>query len=167
MDRERRKSTREREAAIQETSVRVSASTSASVADVLGRQFAENVGEVRNLRQAIVANTGRLNALWEESQSGKQKRQDVRDRLNGYVGMSNSVFGLCHAVGPPNHGETSAQVCLDDARQWTSSVAGYISGSLGDLYLNRFEPAGLPNNSEVAQLTGIDSNLDARIAAQV
>src|ERR1700736_1050162 len=53
MEHERRtaesKAVKDREAAIQETSVRVAASTSASVADVLGRQFAETVAEVRGM----------------------------------------------------------------------------------------------------------------------
>src|ERR1700733_11250603 len=56
MEYERRKSTRERteekhqaaidrEAAIRETSVQVAARNSATVADILGRQFADNVTE--------------------------------------------------------------------------------------------------------------------------
>jgi hypothetical protein len=73
MECERRKAIVEREAAIQETSERVATRTSASVSDVLGRQFAETVGEVRNMRSATVANTAQVHALWEETQTGKQK----------------------------------------------------------------------------------------------
>jgi hypothetical protein len=167
MERERRKAIVEREAAIQETSERVAVRTSASVSDVLGRQFAETLSEVRNMKLATIASTAEVHALFAETQTGKQKRQDVKEQLRRYVGMSNWVLVTCKTVSPPGRGGTNAQVCINDARAWVLGPTGYISGSLGELYLNRFGQAGLPGNTETPSVTGVDPTLDRNTASEV
>lgn len=149
MERERRKAIVEREAAIQETSERVATRTSVNVSAVLGKQFAETVAEVRSMRQATVASTAEVHALFAETQTGKQKRQKVKENLNRYIGMNNSVTGPCHNTSPPGRGGTSAQICIDSAREWISMATGYISGSLGELYVNRFYQAGSRHNGDL------------------
>jgi hypothetical protein len=170
MEHERRtaesKAVKDREAAIQETSVRVASRTSASVSDVLGRLFAENVAEIRNMKKYTVGSAAEVHAIWQRDQTGEQKRQDVKEQLNRYIGMNTYVLGPCGNTSPPGRGGTSAESCLDSAREWKSMATGYISGSLGELYLHRFEQAGLRRNGE-APPTGVDVNLDPHTRSEV
>jgi hypothetical protein len=162
---EQRKAAIDREAAIQETSARVSASTVASVSDVLGRQFAKTLSEVRGMRKDTVASAAEVHAIWQRDQTGEQKRQDIRDRLQGYASASGSPSLKCSMVSAPGRGGTSAQSCIDDARAWIEGTTGYISGSLGEKYVSRFRQAGARGNSEAPNLE--PSYLDPNIAVRV
>jgi hypothetical protein len=174
---ERHKSTAERETAVEESAAKTAA--------ILGKQYAASdasqklrIGElegfiqsqgkdVRDVKKYTVASTAEIHALFEQNQTGKQKRQDVKEQLRRYVGMSNMVLGTCRTVSPPGRGGTSAQVCINDARAWTFGATGYISGSLGELHLNRFDRAGLRGNAETPQGTGGDPSLDPNTASEV
>jgi hypothetical protein len=105
-----RKAAADREDVIQKTSARVAADTSASVSDVLGRQFAGNVAEIRNMKRYTVASAAEVHPIWQRDQTGEQKRQKVKEDLNRYIGMNNSVTGPCHNTSPPGRGGASAQI---------------------------------------------------------
>jgi hypothetical protein len=165
---EQRKATAEREAAVEDTSVRVAARTSATVSDVLGRQFAENVAEIRNMKKYTVASAAEVHALLAKTETGEQKRQKVKEDLNRYIGMNNFVLGSCSTVSPPGHGGSSPQVCIDSSREWKSITLGYISGGLGELYLHRFDQAGVRRGDEAPPTgIGVDTNLDPYTRSEV
>jgi hypothetical protein len=119
MEHERRtaesKAVKDREAAIQETSVRVAASTSASVADVLGRPFAETVAEVRGMRKETVASTAEVHALVAETRTGKQKRQTVIDEINNRIKRTGLIFDICRSAGPPGSGGSHPEHAIASA----------------------------------------------------
>jgi hypothetical protein len=176
MDRDRRKAAVEREEVIQETSVRVSADLTKQYANTVSTQ-AQKIGElegfiqsqgkdVRDVKKYTVASTTEIHALFEQNQTGKQKRQEVKDQLNRYVGMNNSARGRCRTVSSPGRGGISPENCIDSAREWISMATGYISGSLGELYLNRFYQAGSRHNGDPPAI-GIDPNLDPYIRAEL
>jgi hypothetical protein len=173
---ERHKSTAERETAVEESAAKTAA--------ILGKQYAASdasqklrIGElegfiqsqgkdVRDVKKYTVASTAEIHALFEQNQTGKQKRQDVKDQLHQYLGMSTSVFGQCNSVSPPNRGGANAQVCINDARAWIFGTTAYISGSLGELYVHRFVQAGSQHNADTP-VSGVDSNLDPYTRSEV
>ncbi len=90
----------------------------------------------------------------------------MKEKLRQYVVNSNMAFASCNTVSPPGHGGTSAQVCLNTALAWILGTAGYISGSLGELYVHRFEQAGSQRNADTP-VTGVDAGLDPNTRANV
>jgi hypothetical protein len=89
-----------------ETSARVSAELTKQYAETVSSQ-AQKIGElegfiqsqgkdVRDVKKYTVASAAEVHALFEGTQTGKQKRQDLKERLNAYANSSSGAFGQCN-----------------------------------------------------------------------
>jgi hypothetical protein len=168
---DQRKAAVEREGVIQETSVRVSAELTKQYANTVSSQ-AQKIGELEGYIQSQGKDVRDVKkytvAIWQRDQTDEQKKQEVKENLDRYIGMNNFVLGPCGQVGPPGHGGTSPQVCIDSSREWKSITLGYISGSLGKLYVDRFVKAGVRRGDEAPPTgIGVDTNLDPYTRSEV
>jgi len=167
MEHERRKSVAEQVAAIQDTSERVATKTSAGVSAVLGAQFAETVAAVHQ-QTGEVRNMGKqLKLLWEHTDTGEQKRQTLIDGISKRTKWANTIFDICRSAGPPGSGGSHPEECTNMISLWTTEVRGYISESLGQTYVNRFEQAGNPTHLASAPRLGLDPRSAPLIELQV
>jgi hypothetical protein len=89
-----------------ETSARVLAELTKQYAETVSSQ-AQKIGElegfiqsqgkdVRDVKKYTVASAAEVHALFEGTQTGKQKRHDLKERLNAYANSSSGAFGQCN-----------------------------------------------------------------------
>jgi hypothetical protein len=143
MTHESRKAAADRNTAIKETAKQY-ADTVQSQALKIGELegYIQSQGkDVRDVVKYTAANAARLNALWEETQTGKQKRQNVIDEINKRIDRGVWALSVCANVGPRGSGGVSLRQCVESADSWTSEATGLLYGSLGPLYVDRFMSA--------------------------
>jgi hypothetical protein len=163
LEHERRKAATDLEAAIQKTSVRVATRTAASVSDILGRQFADTVAELQSMKKVAAASATEVHAIWEDTQSGKQKRKTLINYLNARILQATGILDYGSSVGPPGSGGSPAQYFTEQALNWTTIVGAYLLGSLGQSYADRFDQARLASTPR----TSLDPKSASRIEIQV
>jgi hypothetical protein len=148
---ERHKSTAERETAVEDSAAKTAA--------ILGKQYAASdasqklkIGElegfiqsqgkdVRDVKKYTVANTAQIHALWEQNETGKQKRDALIDLIKKRIDRGVWVLSVCANVGPRGSGGVTLRQCVEGADSWTSEATGLLYGSLGPLYVDRFAGA--------------------------
>jgi hypothetical protein len=174
---ERHKSTAERETAVE--------NSAAKTAAILGKQYAASdaaqklkIGElegfiqsqgkdVRDVMKSTAANTEQLRLLREQNETGKQKRQTVIDEINNRIKRTGLVFDTCRSVGPPGSGGSHPEGCNSIGSYWITEVRGYILGSLGQTYADRFDQAGNPTHLASAPRLALDPRSAPLIELQV